>query len=298
MLSALAAVRFALGFVALPESVLPFVNHLVGAIFLGVPLLAVTVASEHPWTKKLAGGCVGVGFALHLGCTLLDLKLFKMAGVGHGFLMAVGQIGMPIWCAGLGALIATSIKDRNLLVPVSIFLICFDIFLVLSPNGFTGRIARNSPQVLSAVAAQVPQIVSHHTGGAVSPGQLAGPADFVFLAMFMIALYRFGLRAKEMSMAVIPVLVCYMFIVEWLAAPLPALVPIGLCLIATNRREFKLTKDEAASTIVLTIICVGVLGYVFKSKTAVKEPQPEPLPRAIDRVPQAPAGSPAQAPRG
>ncbi len=295
LLIALALVRFALGFVSLPEGFLRAANFVIGTIFLGVPLLAVALGSKHQWTAKLALGCVVLGLIIQFGCAFIDIRFFHRSGWPSGLMVAIGQIGMPIWCVGLGATVATMIKERNMLIPVSVFLVCYDIFLVLSPMGWTGKIARNAPQIIGAVAAQVPQLTVHAERGVVAAGQYAGPADFVFLAMFLIALYRFKMRADQTMRVVIPVLIAYMFVVQWTRVPLPALVPIGLCVMIVNWREFKLSKDELASTVVLAVVCVGVLVWIFRSNRKPPEPQAGPSPSLSDRANPELPNSPAPA---
>ena len=288
MIFALAAVRFILGFIGVPVAVAGPLNFLIGALFLGIPLLAITVAAQFPWRSKHAGLAVATGFLVQFGFLAVAMVGFRSEGAVAGFLIAVSQIGLPIWCAGLGALVATLIREKNILIPVAIFLVMFDIFLVLTPAGLTGKMVKSAPQVLGAIGAQIPAVSSGPATGVVQKAALAGPADFVFLAMFMIAIYRFGMRGKETARLVIPVLITYMIVVQLLSLPLPALVPIGICVMAVNWKEFKLSKDEKASTAVLAVLGVAILAWLFTQKGHEREARPEPSTAAGDRGAEAP----------
>ena len=279
ILLGLAVVRVGLGFVSLSGPWLTVLNFLIGALFLGAPLLAIVVGSHFSWRPIHAGFATVGGFAVQFGCFAIDQRFVHFRGVSSALLIAVGQIGLPIWCAGLGALIATLIRERNLLVPISVFLILYDAFLVLTPIGVTGQVVRQDPGLLQRIAVQIPRIHAGPARGIVEPGALAGPADFVFLAMFMIAIFRFGMRGKETARLVIPVLIGYMIVVQWLSIPLPALVPIGACVIVANRGEITLTRDEKISTSVIALLGIALLTWGF-----MKSRKPKALPSEPSRL--------------
>jgi hypothetical protein len=73
---------------------------------------------------------------------------------------------------------------------------------------------------------------------------------------------------------------------------MPALVPIGLVTLLVNRKEFKLSKDELASTLVLAVLLVSGLIYLATRK---KAPPAEPLPSAAAQESQKSEASPAPA---
>jgi hypothetical protein len=226
-------------------------------LFLGGPLFGLIYGAKARWTFLTSFLFFLCGLLIQIPSVLLMRSMGPSPLVP--VLNAVGQIGLPLWCSGLGAMIATGVKDRNILIPISIFLIGFDIFLVLTPQGFVKQQLERSPQVFTAMAGQIPAFSSQPATGHVAAGAYVGPADFVFLAMFMIALYRFDLKAKETAKLVVPVLLGYMLAVVLFGVPLPALVPIGACVLIVNRREFVLTKDEKQSTIGLLVVVVALL---------------------------------------
>lgn len=281
MLIGLAGLRVFIGVWLVPDSLVAVVHFLVDAIFLGVPLIAITIAARHEWSPKLAIGSVLVGMFIQFGLPTAAGAVFGRGVIGP--LMPLAQIGLPIWTAGLGACVATLIREKNILIPIAIFLAMYDVFLVFAPIGFTRKLMAVAPQLLPKIGAQIPQVSTRSTGTHLPPAAFAGPADFVFLAMFMIALYRFGLKGRETARVVVPVLIAYMLIVEAAHLALPALVPIGLCVLFVNFREFKLSKEEKQSTIGLAVVGAFVLGWMFvKFRHRSEQEPPSALSRSMD----------------
>lgn len=295
-LGGLAALRVLLGYVALPLEWLPTVNLILAALFLAVPIVALFFASNANWHWKTAAGFVLGGLATQIGIVLLG-EYVALPGPVAGILIAVGQAALTCWCAGLGALLATLIKEKNIILPIAIFLAAYDFFLVLTPWGFTQKLLKVAQPAFSKIAGQIPAVTSAPTHGVAQPQAFVGMADLVFLAMFFIALFRFRMRTKATLYAVVPALFLYLLIVllfggsevyGFKLGALPAMVPIGIAVLAVNWKEFKLTKDEKLSTIVLAVLAVGFL--VFAATRP--KPQAERAPQAAAPAPRAPAGSP------
>jgi len=86
--------------------------------------------------------------------------------------------------------------------------------------------------------------------------------------MFLVALFRFDLRPKRTVNVVVPVLLAYMFLVTLIGKPLPALVPIGTCVLLVNWKEFKLTKDERMATVGVTVLGLALFTWgMFQKPT-------------------------------
>jgi len=274
-LTVLAIARVFLRAVDVPMWAVPIANVLMCEIFLGVPLLALCFAAQDKWTPKTAIVFVVGGAVLQGTCILLTKRVLLTPGTLVDVVGATGQIGLMVWCVGLGALLATLIKDQNLVVPIAIFLACLDMFLVFSPFGMTSVVLRELPTLLPSVGAQIPSAGSNDPlTGRVSAGSFAGPADFMFLAMFMVALFRFNLRARHTVMVVIPVLLFYMLIVGLFHFALPALVPIGACILIVNWKDFNLTKDEWISTALIATLGIGLFTWGMFQKPRVVQVGP------------------------
>jgi hypothetical protein len=169
---------------------------------------------------------------------------------------------------GFGALIAGLIKDKNLILPITGCLALIDIFLVMTPVGLTQIVMNAAPKVLPTIALKVPDMTAMPTHGHIGSLAHIGPADLLFIAMFFVAIHRFGLKAKQTLIALIPTLVCYLLIVVFFGDitvgrlhlnMLPGLPVIGLVILLVNISEFKLNREEVLSTILVLAIITSAL---------------------------------------
>lgn len=291
---ALFVVRLLLTVISVPVGAAGVVSALLGVLFVGGPILALYFASREPWSRALATTFLVAGIALHvLGAVL------PVAGL-DGVLSALAQTGLMLWCCGLGALLASIISDKNLLVPLAIFLAGFDAFLILNPDSLPRKIMERSPAVFSKVAAQVPSVVQKAPGvTAVAPSAFVGPADFIFLTMFFMALFKFKMRSSQTLAVMVPVLVAYLFTVVVFGATsigpmslsqLPALVPIGLVILIVNAREFVMEKQEVAATVVVAILSLALAGFGYSKAASARNSMPpmsQPVPSKPVPAPEA-----------
>ena len=254
-LAALALLRILISHVPIPMPAVGIASLVVSFLFLGISVATLYRAAAFKWTWATAIGAVLIGLPLQFG---LGFGAASIGGFWASILHPIAQTGLLVWCLGLGAMLCLALKgDRNLLVPVAIFLALFDIWLVFVPEGPVGQIARGNQSALVQVAFTVPQPTHAPTGAKAQSLAYIGPADFLFMSMFFVSLYRFGLRAKETAMWMAPVLALYLLTALLLPhvsigpiqlGALPALVPIGLVMLAVNAREFKLNRDEKVTS--------------------------------------------------
>lgn len=290
----LALVRAALPFIAIPIAVAPYIDFLLLiGVFIATVFAIYRAMSEQP-SPKLAAVILLIGIFLHVMAVQMISVAFHGVGPGAILLSALAQTGLMIWCIGLGTAIASLLRDKNILIPVAIFLVGFDIFLVLTPLGFTQKLIKQNPGLLASVGMQIPkstQVAHDVAKTTVATAGLVGPADLVFLGAFFLAMFKFGMRPKETLKVMIPTLIGYMILVLVTGWALPALVPIGLVTLLVNRNEFKLNKDEKASTVVLALIVIGILAFSASRKP--KRPV-GPLPSEVSQGSQAPVATPGQ----
>ncbi|MCE9559035.1 MAG: hypothetical protein K8R88_08800 [Armatimonadetes bacterium] len=249
------------------------------AIFLLVPIIGLFEASKDEWSPKKALAFFGGGVALHVLCKVAASGLAP--SFGKVALEALAMTGLALWCCGLGALVATLIKDKNLILPIAIFLPGFDAFVIFNPTSVTQQIMQKAPKVFNAVTYSVPTF-------GMGPVAQVGPADFFFLAMFFIVIHKYKMQSKRTLQWILPVLLVYLLIVLFLGGQklgpielgaLPALVPIGITVILVNLKEFKMLKSEAISTAFVAAISVGLMAFgVYKAATV------KPLPPAQPQV--------------
>ncbi|MBI1757132.1 MAG: hypothetical protein HYR64_08515 [Fimbriimonas ginsengisoli] len=293
VLGGLALLRVAIGFLPVPTSFLVTASLLVSAVFVAAPILALYRGAAHPWGLRSAGMLLGAGAITHIVCALAVARMQQ--GLGLALLGAVGQAGLVCWCLGLGAIVAGLLKDRNLLLPVAIFLAFLDIFLVATPVAPTTRLIQARKEQFAQIAYTVPKPEAVPQSGRARTLAYVGPADFFILATFFVAIHRFRMRSRETLLVIVPTLIGYLLIVLLLGgvrvggvslAQLPALLPIGAVVLIVNRREFKLTRDEKVAT--LAVAGLGLLLVIWGATR--RAPQAAPLPPGLGQAPTGSAG--------
>ncbi len=295
-LALLAAVRIAIGFVSLPLAAIGPTNLLLAALFVAVPVLAEFFGANSWWNWKIALLFIVAGVACQVG---FGLFATTSSGAMSGVANAVAQMGLDTWCVGLGALLGASLRDKNLLIPISIFGAAYDYYLVIAPAGLPGagltrNIINTAPKVFNSVAAQVPTVTSHAATGKAAVGSFVGPADLVFLAAFFVVVFKFKMNARLTVSIVAPVLVLYMLAVLLLGIALPALVPIGACVVIANWRHFDLKRDEWLTTLGLAVFCAAfILWGMAKQRQRGQEQQAEPSRQAGGQAPARSGSTPA-----
>lgn len=291
------AVRTLLALVEMPPGLAGSVDYLSAGLFVGLPIAAVYAASDFPWGPRWSLGFLLGGAAVQAGSVLF----LRSSGPGGWLPLIVGslgQLGLLCWCLGLGALVAGAVKEKNLLLPVALFLAGLDVFFVFHPSGPVAKALEQSPGVFASVALAVPGAREAVPGGPallprVEPFAYVGPADIFFAALFFVCLRKFGMRHRETARWLVPVLVAYLVVTlaPWGLGMLPALVPIGAVVLAVNWREFRLTGQEKAMTAFVAAISLGLAAYGVWAR-AMRPPAPPAAPSLPGggQSPPAPAG--------
>lgn len=280
--------RFGLNYLRVPGALAGTLSVLLTVIFVAVPIFAIFVAAADRWSAVRAYAMLVLGVSAQaLSIALLRTVFHEKSGALPNLLDAIGQTGLMFWTLGLGALLGVFLRDKNLLLPISIFLAGFDAFVIFSPVSPTRRLMESRPEVLSSIAAKVPSVAPTGDGLAVvGPGAYIGPADFIFIGMFFVALHKFGMRARDTLLWLIPALIGYLGIVLFFGnvrlgpiqlGMLPALVPIGLTVLIVNAREFTMTGQEKVLTWIVAAISVGlaVSGVLLARKAPTTPVAPE-----------------------
>lgn len=258
--------RLLLGVMTVPESVAPALSILATVIFLGLPIYAIFLSAVSNWEKKSSLAILCVGVALHVMGFLLLRFVLPQTGFGTVVVQSLVQVGIAYWTLGLGSLVASSVKDKNLILPMALFLAGLDIFLVFNPDAPTSRIVRQNPVLFQSMAVKIPAARPDSTkkqGAQIVNQAFVGPADLLFMSTFLIALAKFKMRVKETFKWLIPVMVVYLILVLLPIglSLLPALVPIGLCVLAVNRKEFQLSSEERLMVIFAGALSLGLAGF-------------------------------------
>jgi hypothetical protein len=164
---------------------------------------------------------------------------------------------MIIAASAFGYLVSFILREPNIVLPVAGLAAYVDVWTVLI--GPTSHAIQNAPHVVSAVSAAIPA-----PGGAAHgfmPISFIGPADFIFIAMFLGAAYRLKMEPNRTFWIGFPLLTIGMGAVLSGVFPvgLPALTLIGLSVVLGNVRCFKLKRDEYIAMAVVAVILVGAM---------------------------------------
>lgn len=297
----LIALRLLIGTVQVPTGAVIPLSLVVSIVFVAAPIYGLFRAASTTWTWKLAALFLAGGLLVWASGPLLA-GVLRTSPLAFGVVSALSQQAIVAWCLAIGAMIALLLKDRNLLLPVAIFLALFDLWLVFAPEGVVNQtVVQGSGQALAAVGYQIPKPQTAPTGGYAAPMAYVGPADYLFLAMFFVALFRFNMRTRKTFQVAVPVLAAYLLVVllfGWVElgpirlGALPALVPIGAVVLIVNRKEFQLRADELQATLVLALV-----GGAFVTWRIFSPRPPAPRPAPSQSVPfQGEPGSPPTQP--
>lgn len=294
---ALMLLRITLAYLLVPLPLLKFLMVLSAVVFIGAPIYAIFRAGSHEWTNKAAFALLVPGALLHVAGVLL-FGAVAPEGFGSVLVQAIGQTGILLWTLGLGVLLALFIRDKNLMIPVAIFLIGFDMFLVFNPSAPTAFLMRQGGVNAQAVLMTVPLIKEQGSPkGRVENLAYVGPADLLFSAAFFTLLARFRMRSRQTANWLIPVLAAYLVVVIFFGTAtigplslsmLPAMVPIGLTVLLVNRREFKLEKQEVLGVVLVAVMAVA-LAWFGVYRAANPRPQ-QALPIELSPSESGPGG--------
>jgi hypothetical protein len=294
--------RTGLAFVALPPTPAMLASIVTTAIFIIIPFVGLFCGASFNWKTPQAWILLLSGVVLHAGAFvfLRQIRVDPLTGL---ILQNFMQLGMLFWTLGLGVLVSILIREKNMLLPIAVFLAGMDALLILTPFTPQARIAAENPDIIGNIGLRVPEVRVATPGIqqaaiAISDIGFVGPADLFISAMFFAAMFRYGMKAKQTAIWLVPVLIIYLFVVLLTHIPLPALVPIGLTALIVNWKEFKLAKDEKVATWVVTVIALAMTAYGAYAKATYKPPaQPadssqlgigqEP-PKPEDSLPQLP----------
>lgn len=189
----------------------------------------------------------------------MEVRLFVFDAVA-GRMRAAASLFMIFAATALGYLVSFILREPNILLPVGALAAGIDVWSVMI--GPTMKALKSVPHVVSSVSVAMPAPGSAATG--YQPISFIGPADFIFLAMFLGAIYRMNLEPNRTFWIAFPILSIGMAVVLTGLFPsgLPGLVLIAGSVILANYRRFKLKRDEIlAVAIVALMLIAGMLAY-------------------------------------
>lgn len=182
-----------------------------------------------------------------------------LLSVYFGPLKMVISLLLMLVAAAIGYTVSTAVRDKNLLLPVVMFAACIDFWTV--HHGPVNTVMERAPEVATAVMAPIPK------AGAVAfqPISMIGPGDFLFMALVFAVIHKLNMNPRRNYLSVFVAMTLGMLAVLYVEAVpfLPALTVLAVAVVATNWRQFKLTRDEKISTAVVAVILASTLPLVW-----------------------------------
>jgi hypothetical protein len=252
----------------------------IGALFLSLPsrspllFLAAALLSTGLFMFVSLAICASLAYAVRQPRQAAALLVVGAAGWAATVLLAhlPGQLGASggrlamlvlsnaqevsriLATVGLGILLASGIKEPNILLPAAVFAAFADYFMVHFGTVHHALKTEAGQKLVHAMSAKVPTFHG-------LPVLTVGPADFVFMAFFFACVFRFSLYFKRTFVALF-VLLTFSLIFVLVVGPIPALAPMALGFVAVNFRRFKLSRSELQAMGAAAVI-VGIVALLF-----------------------------------
>jgi len=198
--------------------------------------------------------------------TLVALILYNpdlMMHVMGPFLPLGHDLFLILFATSLGYFISFIIREPNILLPAVVFAGLVDYWGV--SMGPVGNMVKNAPTVVAKASVAMPTVTLH----GIRVASMIGMGDFLFMALFLGVLYRFSLNAKGAFWLGFGLLTLAMLAVMATRIPaVPALLPMGVAVLATNMKAFNLKRDEIFATLYVGIILLVFIGlYAYGHRT-------------------------------
>jgi hypothetical protein len=253
-----AVFRWLLGILQLPihtpRLLLVLVWFLVAAGAIGLPVLVLVSLVRLGRAAQVAVLSLAAGLALWLGLGLITGSVPGMLGAG---LEALRDLGKILAAGGVGVGLAALLREPNILLPAGVFA-AFADFVVVSFGTVKHALSTPKGQALvQSVSAKVPSL---HP--ALGPGVTIGPADFLFLGIFLGCAQRFDMGLARNARLLTLALAVTLLLTAVIPA-IPALAPMSLTFVVANWRQFRLSRAELVSTGIVLAAAGGLFLAFF-----------------------------------
>ena len=268
LLGLAAAVFFLLGVIG-GEAVrmgLPRPGIIAVAIATGIGFIGISVAMVGLIVRLPLSGKARLWVAIILSLAAAGAKIGAVRLSSNLFLELIGDLCLFVAAILFGVLASRIIRERNILVPVAVAAAAVDTFGVYW--GPVAEITKRAPELAKHLSAAVP--------GADIPAipvpQLSyiGVGDFLFMGLFVAAVYRLGLnrRGTLWALFIAFLIVPGVFAITNLPA-LPGLVFLGLAVVIANWRYFRFSRAEKFALLYAGIAVVVLIMLVWGLKQAL-----------------------------
>lgn len=254
-LAAYALFRIALELIRLPAGTpggeLALASAVVALGSIGLPILVIAALAA----RRPSGAATVLTAFAGLGLWLAAVFGLSIAGAWFAPLGGMLQdVGKVLAAGGVGAALGRLIREPNILAPAGVFAAFADFVVVNFGTVHRALQTEKGQAMVAAVSAKVPAIHPRLTTLTI------GPADFLFLGLFLMCAARFGMGLRKNAVLLSIVLAASLVAVQAdLFKAMPALAPMSLAFVIANWRHFRLSRQEVISTFVV----IGLAGAMF-----------------------------------
>ncbi len=221
-----------------------------------VVLLALFVLSR-PDSIAIAGGWLGIPEAGRRAAQALKITPAQQFA---------GNIALILWAVFLGRLISRVVREGKLLLPVAAVASVADTVTVFW--GVVAHLTQKAPEVVRTFSAQTP--VAAPPSISLPTISSIGIGDFMFLALFLAVIVRYGMNATKATWFTVIVMV-FVAPVPFILIPrlgttgMPGLPFLSLGVIAANWRYLRFSRDEKrALAFVGLLIAAAVAAIILR----------------------------------
>jgi hypothetical protein len=222
-----------------------------GAAFVAVvvgSVVALCRVGAPPWAEAAVAAVLGGAFVA--------------ARATHH--QAAGDALLVLAAVFLGRLVSRILREPSILVPVAVVAAVVDFWGVYW--GFVAHVSKAAPKVAQSLSAPVPQVANLPTG--IPTVGAMGVGDFLFLAIFIAALYRMGLRLKRTVWALVITLtvgpplafLASRWFFHYELKALPGLPFVALAVLAANWRQVRPSREERVALLWAAVTVAAVIG--------------------------------------
>jgi len=224
-----------------------------GIAFIGisVAMVAVIARLSLSWAEQLVLAVVLGGASAAWGLARVELLKDLFLFVAATF---------------FGVLASRIVKERNILVPVAVVAAAVDAWGVY--YGFVAEMAKKAPEVVQHFSASIPGASAVEMP--VPLLSAIGIGDFLFMGLFVAAVYRLRMNARATLWALFVAFLTVPVVFSLAgAAALPGLPFLGFAVLVANWRHFRFSRAEKFALLYAAVAVVALVGVVWAIRNAL-----------------------------
>ena len=227
----------------------PISAYIFAFVLLTIVIMASAMSLSQRWPDRSGVWAIGVGLVLVVFVTASD-----SSSTVYGLLVGFGLL---IICLTAGAMIGRRIEEPNYLWPLTLVMVCFDLWSVFSSQGITQELVlapeAQETRALLVLAFPVP-------GLGVEP--VLGIGDVIVVSLLYSAVSWLGLSLRRLTIGLGLGFVLCLTALVITSVPLPALAFIAPCGVAALGQEAKPRISELVMAAVFCLIGLTVLTLI------------------------------------